>query len=112
MTGYMINDRIYELSNEQYNIYRWGVKGKEWDFIDGEFVWYISENDTPSGLIKEEIRKIQEQLKITDYITCKLIEAETDEERQAIRTEYADVLAQRRLWRARINELQQQLESD
>lgn len=52
------------------------------------------------------IYELKQKLALTDYIITKIAEAETDEERQAIRTEYADVITQRKVWRAVINELQ------
>ena len=54
-----------------------------------------------------EIAQLKSQLNATDYIVVKI--AEMPEQADAIREEYAEVLANRKLWRARINELESQL---
>ena len=59
--------------------------------------------------IDEEIATLTEKLNATDYVTAKIIEADTLEEQHAIREQYADVIAQRKQWRARINELEDNL---
>lgn len=48
---------------------------------------------------EQEIFDLKEQLRATDYIACKIAEG------AATREDYADVLALRAKWRARINEL-------
>lgn len=53
-------------------------------------------------LIKADL---EYNLKMTDYVVIKIAEAETDEERQSLRNQYADVIAKRKLWRKAINEL-------
>ncbi len=45
------------------------------------------------------------ELAATDYIAAKLAEATTDEESAALRAEYAQVIADRKAWRAEINSL-------
>lgn len=46
-----------------------------------------------------ELARLYRELTSTDYIACKIAEG------AATREDYADVLAQRAKWRARINEL-------
>lgn len=53
------------------------------------------------------IQKLRMNLASTDYIVTKIAEAETQEEQQAIRQQYADILALRKEWRAQINELEE-----
>ena len=45
-------------------------------------------------------------LKESDWVVVKMMEAETEEERSALRTKYADIIAQRKQWREQINELE------
>ena len=45
-------------------------------------------------------------LKETDWVVVKIMEAETEEERSALRAKYADIIAQRKQWREQINELE------
>ena len=56
---------------------------------------------------REERLRLMMELSRTDYITAKIIEADTLEEQHAIREQYADMIAQRKQWRARINELEE-----
>ena len=48
-------------------------------------------------------------LEETDYIANKLIEAETEEERQELRLQYATQLANRKQWRKEISDLKDKL---
>lgn len=54
---------------------------------------------------EQELDTLLNNLSATDYIANKLIEAETEQEREQIRQEYAETLAQRRVWRDRASEL-------
>lgn len=53
------------------------------------------------------IENLKKSLSQTDYVVTKIAEADTVEEQQVLRTKYADILNQRKQWRARINELEQ-----
>lgn len=55
---------------------------------------------------ERRIPKLKESLQKTDYIACKLAECDTDEERQAIKAEYATQLSARAETRAEINRLE------
>ena len=59
----------------------------------------------PEPTIQQQLWEILDNLANTDYIANKLIEAETEQERAEIRAEYAETLAQRRVWRNRASEL-------
>lgn len=74
----------------------------------GDFECRITDDGTQNLIctMARTISDLKQNLSDTDYVILKISEAETDEEKQAIRTEYADVIAQRKQWRARINELQ------
>ena len=64
--------------------------------------------------IKNQIAALKQKLAETDYITAKAVDAMTSADSlttlltalKDIRTEYADVLAQRAEWRAEINKLE------
>lgn len=66
---------------------------------------------TESYLIQSDIGKLKYQLKETDYIAIKLMEAIDDEERTQLRERYAEIIEQRRQWRVQINELEDELSS-
>ena len=74
--------------------------------------------DNNLGLSKEYIQKMETEyllnellynLQSSDYIANKLIEAETEEERQELRLQYATQLANRKQWRKEISDLQDKL---
>lgn len=52
-----------------------------------------------------ELNEVLTKLQETDYITNKIVEADTEEERAEIRQEYAEMLAQRKQWRLRASDL-------
>lgn len=87
------------------------VFGKEPDENRAEFweklnVVYTEEPDPePSArsLAAKEIRELKDQLRETDYAVIKIAEG------AATAKEYSEVIAQREVWRARINELETQL---
>lgn len=58
---------------------------------------------TEADNIRNEISKLKAQLLHTDYVVIKIAEGSATAE------EYAEVIANRKLWRARINELEAQL---
>lgn len=51
------------------------------------------------------------KLATTDYVVVKMMEADTEEERIQLRQEYADIINQRKEWRAQINQLEEELSS-
>ena len=59
----------------------------------------------PEPTAQQELWEILDNLSATDYIANKLIEAETEQEREEIRQHYAETLAQRRVWRDRASDL-------
>lgn len=66
--------------------------------------------------VAEQIAALKQKLADTDYITAKAVDAMTAADSltallaalKSIRTEYADVFAQRTEWRAEINKLEEQ----
>ena len=64
---------------------------------------------TAADLAKKEIAQLKHEIASTDYVACKLAERETEEEKAALREEYATVLARRKAIRVRINELESSL---
>lgn len=65
--------------------------------------WYLKgyAPEKPQSLINQErIKELKKNLSKTDYITAKIAEG------SATKEEYADVIAQRQVWRDEINDLQ------
>lgn len=111
---YLYNENVY---HSEYAVRQaiWKedrkVFGKEPDENRAEFweklnVVYTEEPDPePSArsLATKEIQELKEQLRETDYAVIKIAEGAATAE------EYAEVIAQRKAWRVRINELETQL---
>lgn len=91
------------------------------DFELGEIVNYVLKDGVlqldPVEVIQtaeEKISDLKRNLAETDYITAKAVDAMTSADSltallaalKSIRTEYADVLAQRAAWRKEINDLE------
>ena len=71
--------------------------------VDGKPVLRTKEDKAPELAkiaVKQEISELKARLADTDYIAAKIAEG------AATREEYADKLAERAAWRARINELE------
>lgn len=75
----------------------------------------IREPYVPAPSAAEQIAALKQKLDETDYITAKAVDAMTAADSltallaalKSIRTEYADVLAQRAAWRKEINDLEE-----
>jgi len=66
------------------------------------------------NLAVQRIAELKKYLSDTDYIVTKIAEAETEEEKQALRNDeiYAKKLALRKQWRKDINELEEYLNEE
>ena len=67
--------------------------------------------ETEEYKIHCQIQELTGKLEETDYISNKLIEAETEEERQELRIYYATQLANRKQWRKEISDLQDKIKT-
>lgn len=100
-TGYYLEKGLYDF--KYYNDYP-GFKIFNYKFVDGQIVERTVEekaDDTNFVLANIEINKCRANLTKTDYVTIKIAEGKATTE------DYADILAQRDEWRAKINELQE-----
>jgi len=71
--------------------------------------WYLTgyAPSKPQAIINaEEVADLKQRLANSDYAIVKIAEADTPEEQQALREQYAVLIAQRKAWRERINELE------
>lgn len=64
---------------------------------------------TEEELKNQRLNDLLDKLTETDYTVFKIAEAETEEEKQALREKYAEVITNRKKWRAEINVLETQL---
>ena len=106
-TAYIVRTGIAPFSetDEQGNV----SQGYEWTELrlePGEYQ-LVREGKLPAGAVWDNrlsrIRLLA-QLEATDYVAAKLAEAEGEELAQ-LRQEYAEIIAQRKAWRAAINSL-------
>lgn len=82
---------------------------RDYIFVNGEFLREVLPNLTDRRI------ELERNLAQTDYIVAKAVESLLEADSlpsllaalKSIRTEYADVLAQRATWRAEINELEE-----
>ena len=95
-------------TEEQYsNAYDYvmenGYTIKEIEPKNGERQFQITEMSQPTEeeIKQQRIEELKGLLAETDYVVIKIMEGESTEE------EYVEVLANRKLWRKEINELQQ-----
>ena len=106
-TAYIVRTGIVPFSetDEQGNV----SQGYEWTELrlePGEYQ-LVREGKVPAGAEWDNrLRRIRllAQLEATDYVAAKLAEAEGEELAQ-LRQEYAEIIAQRKAWRAAINSL-------
>ena len=77
-----------------------------WEEIDGVITPVLAVMEESEEEIKEaRIYKLRTLLRDTDYIACKIIEALDYSEQADLKEKYADVIMQRREWRAELNDL-------
>lgn len=102
------NFQIREI-NESYKD---NIQSEDFDNENLEFDLerYLSRNEKNNA--QQELDVLLNNLTNTDYIANKLIEAETEQEREQIRQHYAETLAQRRVWRDRASELKGMLKQE
>lgn len=81
----------------QTEVYTEPVSQKTYPVV---IAWSDIDPDAPPNPNEERIAALKEQLAATDYAVIKIAEG------MATAEEYADVIAQRRAWRAEINELE------
>ena len=80
------------------------ITEQEWN----ELTYVEPQEPTEKDLVAKEISKLKANLSKTDYVVLKIAEALMNNDSQLIeelKEEYAEVLENRVLWRARLNEL-------
>lgn len=79
---------------------------ESWKENDGKIepvIAVIKESEEEMKAIR--IGELRTKLQETDYISCKIIEALDYSEQADLKEKYADVIQQRREWRAELNDL-------
>ena len=79
---------------------------ESWEEIDGMITPVIAVVEESVDELKNiRIGELRTKLQETDYIACKIIEALDYSEQADLKEKYADLIQQRREWRAELNDL-------
>lgn len=106
LSEYSVRQAIWKKDHKVFGKEPEENRAQFWEELN---VTYTEEEEpAPSAriLATKEIQELKEQLRETDYAVIKIAEGAATAE------EYAEVIAQRETWRARINELEAVLEAD
>lgn len=100
-----------EVTKEEFDyLFQQQERGKTLMVVDGKVI-AIDYIQSEEEKIQEDIYKLTIKLVETDYIANKLAEAETEEEKQELRLQYATQLANRKMWRKEISDLQDKIKT-
>lgn len=75
-------------------------------------LWYVAGHTplkpepTPEEIKEKRIAELKGELSDTDYVVIKIAESDNAEEQAQLREHYAEVIVNRKAWRAEINELE------
>lgn len=108
---------------EEYTTYQEAVKWLSEQADSDHYTWLIDNNSMElvrmsdedyeihtKSKLEFESRKLEKYLAETDYVITKINEATVlDEDVDTLKTKYADILANRKAARARINEIEELL---
>ena len=97
-----------ELNDEEYGLVAdWCNENQTHTIEDmGEYYAVVKIPEPTEEEIKQaRISELQAKLAETDYISCKITEALDYSEQADLKEKYADVIMQRREWRAELNDL-------
>lgn len=100
-SAYLVRQAIWKNEQRVFGKEPTEDKARFWQRLS---VTYTEEPDpepTPQQLADKEIRMLKAKLRETDYAVIKIAEGAATAE------EYSEVIAQREVWRARINELEE-----
>lgn len=110
---------------DDYNTYQEALTWLENQEDSDHYTWLIGEEDMElvrmldedyklhtKSKLEIERRKLEKYLVETDYVVTKINEAiALDEDVDALKTKYSETLASRKLARARINEIESEMEA-
>lgn len=104
----------YEITEEEFNNY-FDKLNNFYDVavevIEGKVNFTYTKNETSEGYLLNQIELCKQELLATDYIVTKIAEAQAlGEDTTELLNKYSDILSNRKLIRAQINELEEQLE--
>jgi hypothetical protein len=109
----LIEGKTYPISEEE--LAKLGKHELKWSEDEEGHTILIPNDPTEENtrnLAVQRIAELKKYLSDTDYIVTKIAEAETEEEKSELKTEYQAKLVLRKRWRKDINELQEYLNEE
>ena len=107
------DNQDYEITEEEFNNY-FDKLNNFYDVavevIEGKVKFTYTKNETSEGYLLSQIEAYKQKLSATDYVVTKIAEAQAigDDVGELI-NQYSEVIANRRLIRTKINELEAKL---
>lgn len=98
----ILEDGFIEVDESNIDLF---TSGRPLKYIDGEIIFDTEEEQVLAErtALYDELDELKRNLSDTDYVVVKIAEG------VATADEYSDVISQRAVWRARINEIQEEL---
>ena len=103
----------YEITEEEFNNY-FDKLNNFYDVavevIEGKVKFTYTKNETSEGYLLNQIELYKQKLSATDYVVTKIAEAQAlGEDTTELLNKYSETIANRKLIRIKINELEEQL---
>ena len=103
----------YEITEEEFNNY-FDKLNNFYDVavevIEGKVKFTYTKNETSEGYLLSQIEAYKQKLSATDYVVTKIAEAQAlGEDTTELLNKYSETIANRKLIRTKINELEEQL---
>ena len=106
----------YEITEEEFNNY-FDKLSNFYDVavevIEGKVIFTYTKNETSEGYLLNQIELYKQKLSATDYIITKIAEAQAlGEDTTELLNRYSETIANRKLIRTKINELEEKLNKE
>lgn len=112
-TNWKILKSDFDEKQEEYSqVAEWCNNSNGYFIDDSDELYYTVKKIIPSqkSILQEEYIYLQQKLKKTDYITNKLAEVVDDMDAyREMKNHYSEQLSQRKFWRQRIKEIENEL---
>ena len=103
----------YEITEEEFNNYLDKLSNfydVAVEVIEGKVNFTYTKNETSEGYLLNQIELCKQELLATDYIVTKIAEAQAlGEDITELLTKYSEIIANRKLIREKINELEKKI---
>ena len=107
------DNQDYEITEAEFNNY-FDKLNNFYDvaveIIEGKVKFTYTKNETSEGYLLSQIEAYKQKLSATDYVVTKIAEAQAlGEDTTELLNQYSETIANRKLIRTKINELEEQL---